>query len=513
MPSALAARTAHAVKWSALTTLSRFALQLGAQIVLARMLGPSRYGVYGLGIVVLTFAGFLAGTGLSYSLMLRERIDDNDIRFAFTWQVVAGLFCALAMALGAGALARFFSEPALAPTLRWLSLACVLTAASGTSLCLMQRALDFRSLGLIQVAAYAVGYLGVGLPLALAGWGAQALALACVAQAAVVMALSWWRQPHSLRPLLRHAQPGHTLGTGRTVFLTNLVNWLLANLDRLVIGRVLNAHAVGVYTLAWNMAQIPVTLMVGAVQPALLASGARLEGDTRRLAVAWEMVMAGVLVLMLPIAVALALVAPDLVRLVYGPDWQETGWVLALMCLCLPAWAAWGLSTPVLWNTGRSTQEALLQLPLLALALPTWWLLAPLGLPVAVGVVLVLVHLRALVIVDGSLRALGLGRASLRPLAWRGAVLAAACGSATWAAQLGVDVLEPALGPASGTLQAGAGLATGSLAALATGLLLARVAPDLIGPVASALLSRVLPFLAPARGRVAAAAGAPGGSA
>jgi O-antigen/teichoic acid export membrane protein len=56
----LSARTERAMKWSALTTAARFALQLVAQVALARLLGPGNYGIYGIGIAVLTFATFLA---------------------------------------------------------------------------------------------------------------------------------------------------------------------------------------------------------------------------------------------------------------------------------------------------------------------------------------------------------------------------------------------------------------------------------------------------------------------
>ncbi|MEY2802054.1 MAG: hypothetical protein RL513_1639, partial [Pseudomonadota bacterium] len=185
---ALSVRARRAATWSALTTAARFTLQVGAQVSLARLLGPGPYGIYGIGIAVLTFATFLAGTGFSYSLMLQAQVSAADVRFAFTWQLLAGAACALAMLLLAPLLAGWFREPDVAGMLRWLALACVLTAASGTALCLLQRELDLRALGLIQLAAYATGYLGVGVPLAMAGWGADALALACVVQAAVVLA-------------------------------------------------------------------------------------------------------------------------------------------------------------------------------------------------------------------------------------------------------------------------------------------------------------------------------------
>ena len=490
---ALGARTERAVKWSAMTTAARFVLQLGAQVTLARLLGPGPYGIYGIGIAVLTFASFLAGTGFSYGLLLQPQVHANDIRLAFTWQLLAGSLCALAMWLCAHWVAEYFREPGIVPMLHWLALACLLTSASGTALCLLQRDLDFRALGLIQLAAYAAGYLAVGVPLALAGWGANALALACVVQAAVSLCGVWWRRPHSLRPLLIHPGAGHTLATGRTVFLTNLVNWLLANLDRLVIGRVLTTHAVGLYTLAWNLAQIPVTLLVGAVQPAFLASGAKIADEPRRLAQAWRVVLAGVLVLLLPVAVSMALIAPDLVHLMYGPQWLEAGQVLALMFLCLPAWASWGLSTPVLWNTGRKELEARLQWPLLLPVVAAWWLMAPYGLLWAAGVSLLAIHARAILTVRAGLRALDQRWAHLLPLLARGALLSAACGGATLVAQAGVTLLALPPVPA-----AALSVTTGATAALATGLMLAWTLPALLGKEARQTLARLLPFMRPA---------------
>jgi lipopolysaccharide exporter len=481
----LASLAEKAVKWSALTTAARFVLQLGAQVALARVLGPGNYGVYGIGIAVLTFAAFLSGSAFSWNLMLKSEVDENDVRFAFTWQAIAGVATALAMLLGAQTLAGFFGDPQVEPVLRWMSLACLLAALSAPALCLLQRALDFRALGLLQLASYAAGYLAVGLPLALSGWGAQALAIACAVQAAVTLVGAFALRPHTLRPLFAHPGGAEALGTGRTVFMTNVVNWLLGNLDRMIIGRLLNAQAVGLFTLAYNFAQIPNTLLVSAVQPTFLSSGARLANDPQRLGQAWMLVLACVLVLVVPAAVSLSLVSHDLVALLYGPSWSEAAWVLALMFVCLPAWAAWGLSTPVLWNTGRKHYEALLQLPLLAVAVPAWWLLTPHGLRSATLVSAVVIYARALVTVGAGLRALDLRWASLAPLALRGILLAAWCGGAAHLAQVGAAHLGSSLVSFAGA----------SLAAFAAMALVVVAAPQLLGEQARLALSRLLPFV------------------
>lgn len=472
---------AQALRWSSLGTALRFALQLGAQIALARLLGPQAYGVYGIGLALLTFLGFLAGNAFSWRLMLQETLQPREVRLAFTWQVLAASLSALALWAGASALARFFGEPELAPVLRWLALACVLTGAGGTAVCLLQRALRFRELALLQSTAYAAGYLGVGLPLALAGWQAQALALACVVQAGVTLAGALWLSPHPALPLLRDGSEGSTLRTGRTVFVTNTVNWLLGNLDRLVIGRLLGGHAVGLYTLAWNLAQVPVTLVMGALQPALLAAGTPIAQDRAALAQRWQLTLAGSLVLLPAAAGVLALLAPDLVQVLYGPAWADAAWVLSVMLACLPAWCAWGLSTPLLWNTGHARLEAGVQWPLLPLALALWWMLAPQGLSWAVAVSALLVHLRAGFTIAALLRLLPLSPRAVAALLLRGLTLMLPCAGAAWLA--------------GGALEAPwLRLLAGAAAGLSCALALAWRAPSWLGAPACEVLSSLLPF-------------------
>jgi lipopolysaccharide exporter len=478
----------RAFKWSALTTAGRFGLQLVAQIILARLLGPDNYGVYGIAMVVLTFAAFLSGNAFSYILMLQKDIDEGDVRFAFTWQLVAGLACTVAMYFAAPALASFFGDVRVAPTVQWMSFGCLLLALAGPSTCLLQRDLNFRALGLIQLASYAAGYLAVGVPMALAGWGPLALAAACVVQSAVVLVASYAVRPHSLRPLLRHPMAAETLDTGKTVFLTNVINWLLTNVDRLLIGRVLNAHAVGLYSVAYNIASIPNVLLIGAMQPTFLATGAKLQDQPRELGKAWLTMLACIVVLLTPAAVIMALLAGDLVEVLYGPAWSESGWVMAVLFICVPAWACWGLSTPVLWNTGRKHLEVWLQLPVLAIAAPLWWWAAPHGIRAIAVASACVIFARAAVIVAAGLRAVQLRPAALLPFVWRGLALGSVCAAAVLLGRHGAAPLHQPLA----TLLCG-----GTLGVLVL-LALVAIRPQVIGNEAGSVLARVIPAIRPA---------------
>jgi lipopolysaccharide exporter len=168
------------------------------------------------------------------------------------------------------------------------------------------------------------------------------------------------------------------------------------------------------------------------------------------------------------------------VALLYGPAWIDSAWVLALLFLCLPAWTCWGLSTPVLWNSNRRQYEFLLPLPLLAVAAPLWWLLAPEGIRAVAMVSVLVIVARAIVIVGAALRALKLGWLAVLPNAVRGLGLAAVCAAAVLAGQQAV----------AGLALPGISLCAGGTCALIAMLLMMSFRPQILGrDVGNALAS------------------------
>jgi O-antigen/teichoic acid export membrane protein len=194
-----------------------------------------------------------------------------------------------------------------------------------------------------------------------------------------------------------------------------------------------------------------------------------------------------ILVLITPVSVVMALLAGDLVQVLYGPAWQDAGWVMAVLFFCVPAFACWGLSTPVLWNTGRKHHEVLLQLPLLAVAAPLWWYFAPQGIRAIALASAAVIFARAAVIVFAGLRALRLHPSVLLPFLARGLGLGVLCAAAVLAGrEAAASLNHPVL-----TLLAGGALAT------VVAFVLVALRPQVLGTEARAVLSRVIPAVGP----------------
>ena len=65
-----------AVKWAAVGTVIRFGLQLFTQVILARLLGPESYGLFAMGLIVLTLSTFVADFGFSWGLVQNQELKE-----------------------------------------------------------------------------------------------------------------------------------------------------------------------------------------------------------------------------------------------------------------------------------------------------------------------------------------------------------------------------------------------------------------------------------------------------
>lgn len=163
-----------------------------------------------------------------------------------------------------------------------LSLLCLVNALAAPAINLLKRDLNFRALQISQTTSYFVGFVLVGIPLALAGHAVWSLVAAWSVQAVAGGLLAYIYVRHPLKPLLWYEHASRLGSYGGVVLATNLLNWLITNVDRTFIGRWLPGRDLGLYSQTYNLLCNPTGNLLGVVQPVFFSAAARsVEADNQ----------------------------------------------------------------------------------------------------------------------------------------------------------------------------------------------------------------------------------------
>jgi len=296
------------------------ALGLVRGFILAGLLEPRDYGVWGMLVVALGTVLFLRQAGIGDKFVQQDE-PDQELAFqkAFTLELAFnGLFALVLAAVVPVAALVYGRGEMVAPGLALIVL--LPAAALQAPLWIHYRRMDFARQRTLQAVEPVVGFL-VAIALALAGAGYWSFVVAIVAGAWTTSALAVWTSPHPLR--LRYER-----GTLRT-YVTFSWPLLVAGGSALVMiqaamiatTRHLGVAAAGAVALATTVAQFADrvdAIVSDTIYPAICAVRGRTDllyesfVKTNRLSLMWAV----------PFGVGLALFASDLVRFALGERWH-----------------------------------------------------------------------------------------------------------------------------------------------------------------------------------------------
>ena len=228
--------------------------------------------------------------------------------------------------------ADFFSTPQVGPLFAAVSVGFIVNAVGQTQNALLTREMSFRSLELRQIAATVAGAI-TALGLALAGFGPWAIVGQGLCTSVVSTTLVWMLSPW--RPQWVYSTESlRSLGSfGVKALFSRLLVYVNFTGDNLLIGKFIGSQALGVYTVAYNLMWLPMSRITVPLSSVLYAAFARLQNDQRRLGEIWLRVNRMTSAVLAPMFLGLAVVAPDLVPVVFGERWRAAIPVLQLLSL------------------------------------------------------------------------------------------------------------------------------------------------------------------------------------
>lgn len=308
---------------------SNFIIGIGSIVVLARLLTPADFGVV---TMVTTFSLLFRSFGLNgftELIMQREEITDPLASNLFWINLGTGAILTIVFASSGRLLALFYHNVAVIEVATGMSLTIAISCAGYVHLGLLQRAMHFRSIAMINFAGQVLQVI-VSIVLAIMGWHYWALVWGSIAQAAVTTVGAW------LVCRWLPSWPGRVPGTGSSCkFAMNVYShfafsYLTTNTDNLLVGWRFGARALGFYKKAYDLFVLPETQLLAPLSAVVVSTLSRVSQD-RELFQRYFLRTISVLALIgMGIGADIALVGQDLFRILLGPGWEEAGRIFAL---------------------------------------------------------------------------------------------------------------------------------------------------------------------------------------
>lgn len=320
--ASLTRRTLAGLQWSTLETGLSAVMQMVMAGVLARLLTPAAFGLIALGNLTLRFVNYFAKGGITQAVIQKPDLSEIDIRASFALSAGLGTAFSLVVLAGAPLAATVFDAPGVVPVVRLLALSLLLHGLGATATALLRRDLRFKTLAVRNISSYVVGYVGVGLTLAVLGAGVYALVAAILTQTAVGAILSFLAAPHPVRPVASLDSYLAILGFGGRVSIIGFLEFLSTNADTAAVGRFAGPDPLGLYNRANLIGELPVYYLSNALSRVLFPAFSSVQHDLNRLGSAYLSAVSLMAALIVPTTAGMAVASREIVLVVLGSQWE-----------------------------------------------------------------------------------------------------------------------------------------------------------------------------------------------
>lgn len=323
-----------ALKWAMVGKLVVQIMSWAGTLLVVRLLTPEDYGLMAKVSVVCGVAGTIAELGLGAAIVRSITLARDDLQKIYGISLLFSICMTTAVAAGAPLLSLLFQEPRLTWPIAGASLQIIVGATAIVPMALATRDLSFRHLAKIEIAT-GVTSIAVTLLLALLGAGVWSLVLGNLF-GAIVRSAALLMFGERVWPLFSLRGIGEQLKFGLTL-VSNRVSYLVVVQSDILIGSAfLSTTEIGQYFVALQLATLPMSKVMGTVNEIMLPAVAGQQREPPRVRQSVLKSIGLMSLVAFPMLWGISAVAPELVRVLFGPKWLQAVPALTILPLIIP---------------------------------------------------------------------------------------------------------------------------------------------------------------------------------
>ncbi|MFQ2480835.1 lipopolysaccharide biosynthesis protein [Aeromonas caviae] len=351
--SDLATKAKKGLQWSALERFLTQGIQLAITLYLARVLGPTAFGLVGMLAVFIAIANVFVDSGFTSALIRKIDRTESDLVTAFYYNIAMAGLCYLALYISAPFVADFYQQAELKTLLRVLGSVVLINALTLIPRVKLNVEMDFKTQAKISVLS--VLFSGpTAIFLAINSYGVWALVAQTLLNASCTALLFNFFSPWLPHGRITKCSFSYLFGYGSKLLLSGLLDVAYNNLYQIVIGKKFSPAMVGQFSQANQLASVPTTTLTGIIQRVTFPLFSQLQSDSDRMANAYRITLKLSALVIFPLIAGLGLIAKPLLTSLLGEQWQAAAALLTVLCFGYMLYPIHSINLNLLQVAGRS---------------------------------------------------------------------------------------------------------------------------------------------------------------
>ena len=226
--------------------------------ILARILSPSQFGVYGIALLTLGFLEVLTETGINIFLIQEKEDTQTYLDSAWVVSIIRGILISLVILASIPAIVFFFHTPQVKTLLYLVAGVAFVRGFINPMEVTFQKTLQFRKEFLFQGFLYIVD-ASAAVAVAFATRSEIALVVSMLTSATVEAVLSFIIFKDRPRLSFEKEKFLKVVNRGKWVTGAGIFQYIFQNIDNVVVGKFLGTAPLGFYQQAYSISTLPVT--------------------------------------------------------------------------------------------------------------------------------------------------------------------------------------------------------------------------------------------------------------
>ncbi len=288
--------------------------------ILAHVLSPIQFGIFGIATLVLTLLDILTETGINVFLIQSEKDIKDYINSAWLVSIIRGLFISLLIFLSAPFIANFFNSPQAIGILYFIALVPFFRGFINPAEILFQKNLTFHKEFIFRTSIFVCDAF-IAILISLLTHSVYSLVWGLLAGTLIELILSFV----IIKPVPKLAfQKGYIaeiFNKGKWVTIYGIFNYLSTAGDKFVVGRVFGLSNLGLYEMAAKISIQPGSELSDVISRVTFPIYTKLLQDKKRLFSAFFRTIFLVGIGSFFIGVLILIFSKEIVTVIFGEKW------------------------------------------------------------------------------------------------------------------------------------------------------------------------------------------------